>query len=127
MIFTRAPLFLVFRLLRRNKHTDLKEVIFAILEIWFIRVQTTKHTKFINSNQTEYNKNIWMDKNIFRKQSPRFFFYFHFQFFKHVAESAKIENLSKNKHKNTHTHTQVRAHVFLDSAQVEFNTKVKRK
>lgn len=55
------------------------------------------------------------------------FFYFHFQFFKHVAESAKIENLSKNKHKNTHTHTQVRAHVFLDSAQVEFNTKVKRK
>lgn len=53
------------------------------------------------------------------------FFYFHFQFFKHVAESAKIENLSKNKHKNTHT--QVRAHVFLDSAQVEFNTKVKRK
>lgn len=67
-----------------------------------------------------------MDKNIFRKQSPRFF-YFHFQFFKPVAESAKIENLSKNKHKNTHTHTQVRAHVFLDSAQVEFNTKVKRK
>lgn len=33
MIFTRAPLFLVFRLLRRNKHTDLKEVTFAILEI----------------------------------------------------------------------------------------------